>query len=115
MHDDTVQVGALRKHVAQFVLDRDWEQFHTPKNLTVAISVEAAELMEIFQWATSDESIKMAAIPETRARLKEELADVIIYCLALANRTSVEISDAVMRKIQQSAAKYPVDVYKGGN
>lgn len=113
MSDGSTPVGELKNAVAAFVRTRDWEQFHTPKNLTVSIAIEAAELMEIYQWTTGDQSEDLSRKPEVKAKVEEELADVLIYCLGLANRTGIDISDAVRRKLEVNVAKYPADQFRG--
>lgn len=113
MVDGSTPVGELKDAVARFVRARDWEQFHTPKNLTVSIAIEAAELMEIYQWTTGDESESLSAKPEVKARVEEELADVLIYCLGFANRAGIDVSDAVRQKLEFNVAKYPADQFRG--
>lgn len=109
MADADTPVQELRDLVAAFVAEREWERFHTPKNLAMAIAVEAAELMELFQWADGREPLDGAR----RASLEQELADVVIYCLAMANAAGVDLADAVRRKVEANARKYPVDLYRG--
>ncbi|HHW43630.1 MAG TPA: nucleotide pyrophosphohydrolase [Desulfotomaculum sp.] len=109
MPDENTTVKQLRDLMAAFVFEREWEQFHTPKNLAMSIAIEAAELMELFQWADG----KVPLEENKLAALRQELADVIIYCLALANVTGIDISGAVMEKIKMNAGKYPVDRYRG--
>ncbi len=113
MSDGATPIGDLKYRVAQFVRARDWEQFHSPKNLTLSIAIEAAELMEIYQWAAEGESVRLSQKPEIKAKIEEELADVLIYCLGLANQTGTDISEAVQRKLELNAAKYPVDQFRG--
>ncbi len=113
MSDGSTSISELKQRVAQFVHERDWEQFQSPKNLTVSIAIEAAELMEIFQWMTEAESVESSRTPEIRAKIQEELADVLIYCLGLANRTGTDISEAVRRKLDLNTTKYPVDQFRG--
>lgn len=113
MSDSTATLASLKDLISQFVHEREWEKFHTPKNLTAAIAIEAAELMEIFQWVTTEESKSLSAQSEARTRVEEELADIIIYCLALANQTDLDLSDAVRRKVELNARKYPIDRYRG--
>lgn len=84
MNDGSTSVSELKHIVAQFVRARDWEQFHSPKNLAVSIAIEAAELMD-YQWAAETETRGMSQEPEIKPRVEEELADVMIYCLGLAN------------------------------
>ncbi len=94
-----------------FVAERDWAQFHSPKNLAMALSVEAAELLENFQWLTEDESRDLS--PEKRAEVAEEIADVFIYLLLLSVKLDIDPIDEVRRKILKNAAKYPADLVRG--
>src|SRR5690606_28497889 len=86
-----------------FVAERDWDQFHSPENLTKSISIEAAELLELYQWTNDPD----------QERVEEELADVVTYCIHLANKLGVDLDDIVMRKLESTAAKYPVHLAKG--
>jgi len=113
MSDEHTTVGQLRALVAQFVLERQWGQFHAPKNLAMSLAIEAAELMEHFQWLTLEESRKLATDRKKCAAVAEELADVVCYALAMANELSIDLSDAVADKMVKNAAKYPVDEYRG--
>jgi dCTP diphosphatase len=99
--------------VLAFVRERDWEQFHTPKNLSMALAAEAAELMEHFLWATPEESRAVAADPARRAKIAEELADVVIYALEFANTTGLDVAASIEAKIAANARKYPVDKARG--
>ncbi len=92
---------------------RDWHQFHTPKNLSIALAIEAAELMEHFQWIDAQESRAVAHDPARRAAVGEELADVVCYALAMANELGIDVSDALRQKMVKNAQKYPVDRYRG--
>ncbi|MGX7107489.1 nucleotide pyrophosphohydrolase [Hutsoniella sourekii] len=98
----------LMKKVDQFRDERDWRQFHNEKDLALSISLEAAELLEIFQWKTSKE-----AIESDLDHLKEELADVIIYSLMLASNLNLDIEEIIIDKLAKNAEKYPVDKAKG--
>ena len=111
--DSTTTVADLRKLVADFVAERDWSQFHSPKNVSMALAIEAAELMEHFQWLTTDASRDLATEPEKLAEVGEELADVIGYSFALANELGLDISTAVRAKMAKNAEKYPADKYRG--
>ena len=111
--DNTTTVADLRKLVADFVAERDWSQFHSPKNVSMALAIEAAELMEHFQWLTTDASRELAADPEKLAEVGEELADVIGYSFALANELGLDISNAVRAKMVKNAQKYPAEKYRG--
>jgi dCTP diphosphatase len=111
--DSKTTVAELRKLVADFVAERDWSQFHSPKNVSMALAIEAAELMEHFQWLTTDASRDLATEPEKLAKIGEELADVIGYSFALANELGLDISSAVRAKMVKNAEKYPADKYRG--
>ena len=92
------------ERIRQFTKDRNWEQFHSPANLAKSISIEANELLECFQW--SDEEYDLDHV-------KEELADVIVYCQDMLDRLGLDVDDIVNRKIDQNEAKYPVDKARG--
>ena len=111
--DSATTVAELRERVMAFVRERDWEQFHAPKNLSMALSAEAAELMEHFLWATPEESRSVASNPAKRAKIAEELADVVIYALEFANATGLDIAASIESKIAANARKYPVEKSKG--
>jgi NTP pyrophosphatase (non-canonical NTP hydrolase) len=111
--DDQTTVADLRALVAAFVEERDWRQFHAPKNLAMSLAIEAAELMEHFQWITVEESRSVAADPAKAAAVGEELADVVCYALALANELGLDLSAAVRDKLVKNAQKYPADKYRG--
>ena len=101
----------LQQRLAAFAAARDWEQFHSPKNLAMALSVEAAELVEEFQWLTEAESKALDA--ERRERVRLELADVFIYLLRLADRLDIDLMRAADDKIAQNERKYPADKVRG--
>ena len=113
MDDDHTTIGELRKIVDRFVEERDWRQFHTPKNLSIALSIEAAELMEHFQWLDPQESRAVAHDDVKRAAAGEELADVICYALAMANELGIDVSQALADKMVKNAQKYPADEFRG--
>ena len=106
--DDSTTIQTLREAVDGFLEERDWRQFHKPQNLAVSLSIEAAELLEIFQW-----DIQEDMKPEKLDKVKEELADVIIYSLSLANSVGVDVSTIVMDKLKINAKKYPVEKNRG--
>ena len=110
--DDHTTVAELCAVVHQFVAERAWQPYHNPKNLSSSIAIEAAELMEIFQWLTSEQSVAAERDPRTRQHIREELADVVIYCLSLANAMEVDLSEAVLEKLSLSARKYPAQAYR---
>ena len=103
----------LRDALRRFSADRDWEQFHSPKNLAMALSVEAAELLEHFQWLSEEQSRTLSA--EQRTRVREELADVLIYLVRLADKLDVELLAAAHDKLVLNAAKYPADKARGNS
>jgi dCTP diphosphatase len=111
--DDTTTLTELRKLVADFVAERDWSQFHSPKNVSMALAIEAAELMEHFQWLTTDASRDLVNEPEKLAAIGEELADVIGYSFALANELGLDVATTVRAKMVKNAQKYPADKYRG--
>ena len=114
MQTDThTTVGALRQAVATFVNNRDWRPFHTPKNLSMSIAIEASELMERFQWLTPEEALASVAEPAGRAAVAEELADILIYCLSLSNALDLDVSSAVLAKLQTNEHRYPADEFRG--
>jgi NTP pyrophosphatase (non-canonical NTP hydrolase) len=97
--------------IRKFRDDRDWKQFHDPKNLAVSISIEAAELLELFQWKTGEEATFFAA--EHKERVSEEIADVAIYLVELADITGIDLAKAIEAKLEKNARKYPVDKARG--
>ena len=111
--DTHTTVGALRQAVADFVNSREWQPFHGPKNLSMSIAIEAAELMEHFQWLTTQEAQAAAADPRERATVADELADIMIYCLSLSNALDLDITSAVLGKLQTNEHRYPADEFRG--
>jgi dCTP diphosphatase len=101
----------LRDALREFAAERDWDQFHSPKNLASALSVEAAELLECFQWLSEAESRRLS--PEQHARAREELADVLNYLVRLADKLDVDLLQAARDKIAKNALKYPPDKARG--
>jgi NTP pyrophosphatase (non-canonical NTP hydrolase) len=107
------RLDALRLRLRDFVRERDWEQFHSPKNLAMAMIVEAAELVEHFQWMTEQASRQLE--PEKLAQVEQEIADTFVYLLRLADVMGLDIVDAANRKIDLNALKYPVEKVRGSN
>jgi NTP pyrophosphatase (non-canonical NTP hydrolase) len=107
----TDSLTQLRKTIRAFVQERDWEQFHSPKNLAMALSVEAAELLEHFQWLSEEQSLALSA--DTRHEAALEMADVLIYLCRLADRLDIDLLDAAREKMRLNAQKYPVDQARG--
>lgn len=113
MADNTTTVDELRDMIRRFVAQRQWEQFHAPKNLSMALAIEAAELMEHFQWISVELSRTLKDDPGKKAAVGEELADVICYALALANELDLDVTDTMRAKMQKNIAKYPAGEYQG--
>jgi dCTP diphosphatase len=111
--DSATSLAELKFRVLAFARERDWEQFHAPKNLSMALSAEAAELMEHFLWATPEQSRVIAQDPAKRAKIAEELADVVIYALEFANATGLDVAAAIEAKMTANAKKYPVEKARG--
>lgn len=103
----------LRDELRRFATDRDWDQFHSPKNLASALSVEAAELLEPFQWLTEEQSRQLTA--EQSAAVREEMADVLLYLIRLADKLQVDLAEAAREKIVRNSAKYPVEKARGSS
>lgn len=101
----------MKDVIAQFANERDWEQFHTPKNLCMSIAIEAAELMEHFQWTRPEEVDGFD--DAKKLEVQEELADVVAYCIAFANTMNIDIAEAFERKMVKNRKKYPADEFKG--
>ena len=106
--DKITTIGELRDMVQAFVDERDWERYHNSKNLALSIAIEAAEIMEQFQWLTQEESNAVKRDPERSKLVQDELADVMIYCFALANQAEIDISSAVRSKLSRNEGRYPV-------
>jgi len=103
----------LRDELRAFAAERDWDQFHSPRNLATALAVEAAELLEPFQWLTEEQSRSLP--PDTRAAVEEELADVLLYLVRLADKLDVDLAAAARAKIVRNGEKYPVEKARGSS
>ena len=113
MKDAATPLQKIKDRVLAFARERDWEQFHSPKNLSMAISAEAAELMEHFLWQSADQSRKDVGEEKLRGKVEEELADVLIFAIQFANVTGIDIASIIEAKMLRNAAKYPVEKAKG--
>jgi len=111
--DATTTVAALREKVRAFVHERDWEQFHSPKNLSMALAAESGELMEHFLWTESGDSLARAHDAKRRSAIEEEIADVVIYSLEFANICGIDLAAAIERKVAANARKYPIEKARG--
>jgi len=106
-----MDLDQLKSALRAFAEERDWDQFHSPKNLAMALSVEAAELLEHFQWLTEEQSRELNA--ETKSKVAEEIADIQIYLVRLADKLDVDLDAAVQAKLELNRRKYPADVVRG--
>lgn len=106
-----IEIEKLQKRLSEFADRRDWQQFHSPKNLSMALIVEAGELVEHFQWLTQDESFNLA--DEKLEAVGEELADIFVYLVRMADQLDIDLSAAVERKIGINEQKYPADKVRG--
>lgn len=111
--DQNTTVDALRREIAAFIRERDWEQFHDPKNLSMAIATEAAELMEHFRWAKNDASREQVRDPAQLQPVAEEVADIMAFLLSFANSAGIDVTTALRAKMAKNARKYPADEYQG--
>jgi len=102
----------LQQVLRDFVNDRDWEQFHSPRNLISALNVEAGELLELFQWESKNHVVDVND-PETRQKIEDEIADVFIYLLRIADKLDVSLEDVAIAKMKKNADKYPIEKSKG--
>lgn len=106
LKDSTVTLSELKGKVKKFVGDRNWEQYHSPKNLAMSISIEAAELMEEFQWVDIHESRNIKETGDFD-NIKEEIADIMIYCLSFSNSLDIDVADAIIKKIEKNENRFP--------
>lgn len=105
------EIDELQASLRTFAAERDWEQFHSPKNLATALSIEASELLEHFQWLTGQQSLALSE--DKRAKVAEEIADVLLYLLQLADKLNIDPLDAARMKLRINGEKYPVKLAKG--
>lgn len=113
MSDQTTTIAGLRQVVADFIAERDWQRYHDAKNLSMSIAIEAAELMEHFQWSRNDELPALLRDDQRRAAIVDEVADIACYLLSLANALEIDLSAAVTAKVAKNRAKYPVAQFRG--
>ena len=113
MNDNKTVINDLKKTVKNFVDEREWRQFHNPKNLSMSIAIESAELMELFQWLSKKESIEAMSSGKLRKNAIDEIADIFIYLIAFCNENNIDIKQAISHKMKKNKKKYPADVFKG--
>jgi NTP pyrophosphatase (non-canonical NTP hydrolase) len=113
MPDDATTVAELKAAMGRFVAEREWEKFHSPKNLSMGLAIEAAELMEHFLWIDNEESRRLRGNPAKMTEIGDEMADIGCYLLALSNSLGIDLSEAILGKLIKNAQKYPVEKYRG--
>lgn len=111
MDDKTTTIEQLKIKLKQFIEERDWQQFHSPKNLSMAIVSEATELLNLFMWVDNKESVDR--LQEKRQEVEEEVADIILAALAFALRYDIDVAHVIENKIKKNAQKYPIELVKG--
>ena len=113
MNDNDTKINDLKNTVENFVDEREWRQFHNPKNLSMSIAIESAELMELFQWLSKKESIKAMSSGKLRRNAIDEISDVFIYLIAFCNENDIDIKQAIDQKMKKNKKKYPANIFKG--
>ena len=107
------EIAELSNIVKKFINERDWNKFHNPKNIAMSISIEAAELMEVFQWYTNEESRSSSFITENLPAIEDEVADIFIYLLSFINVCNIDLVKAVKQKMERNYIRFPVEKVKG--
>ena len=110
---DLMNTEKLQEKIRQFVHERDWEKYHDPKNLVMALAGEVGELLEIFQWLTSEESNQVMKDPKTATQVRHEIADICVYLLRLSDKLQVPLEAAILEKLALNEKKYPTHLSKG--
>ena len=113
--NDIIDVNDFKKFITEFVHERNWEQFQNPKNIAMALTVEAAELLEIFQWLTAEEATNIKNDAIIKEKISHELADIMIYLIRLATQTEINLQNAIVEKMQINVQKYPADLVNGSS
>lgn len=112
---DIIDFEQLKETLRDFAKIREWEKFHNPKNLSMAIAGEAGELLEIFQWLTEDESLRAKKNPILKEKVSYELADIILYLVRMADQLNINLNEATLNKIEINSKKYPANLVKGSH
>ena len=110
---ETIDLIEVKTFLREFAADRDWEQFHTPKNLAMALAAEAGELLEIFQWLTPEESDQVGSDEELQRATEDELADIVQYAIRMSDVLGINLNDALWRKLRENSTRYPAALSKG--
>ncbi|MEZ7893106.1 MAG: nucleotide pyrophosphohydrolase [Candidatus Wallbacteria bacterium] len=111
--DSKTTIDDLKKIMKSFVAERDWQQYHDPKNLSMSIAIEAAELMELFQWLTNEQVRKIKKDSPNYTDICDELSDIMLYCMSLANVLGIDLSQAITEKVVKNVKKYPKEKCRG--
>jgi len=111
--DGNTNISYLISKIREFLEERDWKKYQNPKDIAESICIEAAELLQLFQWTEPEESEQFKKKPSKVQRIKEELADVSIYCLSMADAINIDLTSAILDKLEQNKKKYPAELYKG--
>ncbi|MCB1072903.1 MAG: nucleotide pyrophosphohydrolase [Chlamydiales bacterium] len=109
----SLNIKEMQEFSKKFVKERDWEQYQTPKNVAMGVTIEASELMEIFQWLTDQQSYDIKNDPEKKGEIADEIGDILHYLIRLSTLLDIDLKDAFWNKIRKTEAKYPVDLVKG--
>ncbi len=109
----SLDLERISNEITKFAVERDWDQFHSIKNLSMALSVEASELLEIFQWLSEEKSNQIKSDPKLKSKVEDEVADVFLYLLRIVNKAEIDLEAAIMAKLKKNAEKYPVELAKG--
>lgn len=114
-NDKNASIQELKEKIKKFVKKRDWEKYHTPKNLSMSIAIEAAELMENFQWENQKDALKLLENARKRKEIEEELADIAIYVIDFCGIYSIDLAKIINQKLAKNNKKYPVRLSKGNS
>jgi NTP pyrophosphatase (non-canonical NTP hydrolase) len=113
MKDQTTTIAELKLKIKKFISDRNWEQYHDPKNLSMSIAIEAAELMENFQWGDRNASVELFSNRKLRENIEDEIADIAIYLLDFCGMNNMDLTEIIERKLHKNRKKYPIRLSKG--
>ena len=113
--DSNTNLHDLKEAIRKFCEERDWDQYHNPKDLAIGIITEASELLEHFLWKSENDVVGLINNTEKRGKIEDEMADVLYFLLRLAQKYNIDISDALLKKIQKNAENYPVEKARGSN
>lgn len=111
----SIDLEKLNQAIEKIVHDRDWDQFHSVKNLSMALSVESSELLEIFQWQTEEQSNQTKLDPKVLAKVEDEVADIFVYLMRIVSKTDIDLEQVVLNKLKKNESKYPVESAKGNS